>query len=77
MSLAAYSVESRLPVSLPLEPFFPRSFPLLAPAAFQLSHTPALYRCAALFCLPCLPPHATTELPAALPSQPLQPPLAP
>ena len=55
VSLAAYSVESRLPVSLPLEPFLPRSFPLrtvptmLATAAFYLSRTPALHRAACVF----------------------------
>ena len=52
VSLAAYSVESRLPVSPPLEPFLPRSFPLrtvptmLAPAAFYLSRTLALHSAA-------------------------------
>ena len=50
--LAAHSLESRLPVSLPLEPFLSRSFPLrtvptmLALTAFYLSHTPALHRAA-------------------------------
>ena len=105
VSLAAYSVESRLPVSLPLEPFLPRSFPLrtvpalLALAAFYLSRTLALHcaasvstalapplllslplaavplcRRAALFCLPYLPPHPTTGLPAALRPDPCSPP---
>ena len=57
VSLAAYSVESRPPLSLPLEPFLPRSFPLLALAAFYLSRTTALHCCAARLRLPCPPPH--------------------
>ena len=52
LPLPAYSVESRLPVSLSLEPFLSRSFPLRteptipALTAFLLSRTPALH-CAA------------------------------
>ena len=69
VSLAAYSVESRLPVSLPLEPFLSRSLPLrtmptmLALAALYLSRTPALYRAACVSTL--LAPPLLLSLPLA------------
>ena len=66
--LAAYSVESRLPVSLSLEPFLSRSCPLRttptkpALTAFYLSCTPALHRAACV---------STTLAPTLLLSLPL------
>ena len=67
--LAAHSVESRLPVSLPLEPFLSRSFPLrtvptmLALTAFYFSRTPALHRAACVSTL--LAPTLSLSLPLA------------